>query len=178
MSSRRDAPLARLAGWAARLLAAAILGLGARAAPAAVVEGEPFPALAEFALEGEAVPATAGRVVLVDFWASWCAPCKESFPALDALHREFASQGLLIVAVSVDERKTAYEAFVRRMKPSFLTVRDAAQALVARVSVPTMPTSYVIDRRGVVRHVHVGFHGQKSADALRAQILSLLAESS
>jgi len=65
--------------------------------------GKPFPALESFGLEGT-LPAREGRVVLVDFWATWCAPCKVSFPAYSALQKEFADRGLTIIAVSVDKQ--------------------------------------------------------------------------
>jgi thiol-disulfide isomerase/thioredoxin len=158
--------------WAGLGLLAALLGSGARAA---VEVGATFPPVTSSVMEGT-VPDTAGKVVVVDFWASWCAPCKTSFPALSQLQNEFGSQ-LTIVGVSVDEKADAYERFLARMKPSFTTLRDRTQQLVATVSVPTMPTSYVIDRHGVVRFIHIGFHDD-TAQALRTQIKQLIEEKS
>ncbi len=105
-------------------------------------------------------------MVLVDFWASWCAPCKASFPVYSRLNAAYAARGLVIVAVSVDDSAAAYSAFVARLKPTFATVHDAKHKLVAQVQVPTMPTSYLVDRSGKVRFVHPGFHGD--ADRARA----------
>ena len=140
-------------------------------------EGDPMPVLSEFGLEGDLASApTAGRVVLLDFWASWCAPCKASFPSLSALQREWGAQGLTVIGVSVDEKKTAYDAFVSRLKPSFVTLRDAEKRLVRVVRVPTMPTSYLIDRKGVVRLVHEGFRGETTERALRTKVRQLLDE--
>lgn len=154
----------------------ALAGLpGAGVARAALAVGEPFPAWGDFGLEGE-VPAHAGRVVLVDFWASWCAPCKAAFPVFDELQREWAEAGLVIIAVSVDKSAAAYGKFVERLKPGFVTVRDERQELVATVKVPAMPTSYLVDRRGVVRFVHRGFYGERTAAELRAQIKQLTEE--
>ncbi len=138
--------------------------------------GDSFPPLAEAGLVGGALPATAEQVVLVDFWASWCAPCKASFPAMARLHAEFAPRGLVIVAVSVDEKPAAYAAFLKRNAPPFAALHDAQQKLVRAVKVPAMPTSYLLGRDGRVRFVHRGFHGKTTEDELRGQIETLLAE--
>jgi thiol-disulfide isomerase/thioredoxin len=117
-------------------------------------------------------------VVLVDFWASWCGPCKASFPALAQLQRDFAARGLLIAAVSVDEKPAAASAFVKKLAPNFPTLHDRSQTLVKQVGVPTMPTSYLLGRDGRVRFVHQGFHGETTERELRRQIETLLAEKS
>lgn len=136
-----------------------------------------MPVLAEFGLDGDLASApTVGRVVVLDFWASWCAPCKASFPMLGALQREWGADGVTVVGVSVDEKKSAYDGFRSRLQPPFVTVRDAQQRLVRRVRVPKMPTTYVIDRQGVVRFVHEGFHGESTERLLRAQVRQLLEE--
>jgi thiol-disulfide isomerase/thioredoxin len=135
--------------------------------------GEPLPSLA--AVTGE-VPSTRGQVVLLDFWASWCAPCKASFPAFAALHRDFQAKGLLIIAVSVDEKTSAYESFIHRQAPPFTTLHDRQQALVRTVKIPAMPTSYLFGRDGRLRFIHQGFHGRTTADELRRQIEVLLQE--
>lgn len=161
----------------ARALGAAILLLMASGGARAELNvGDPFPSLAEAELVGGALPATAGHVVMVDFWASWCAPCKASFPAMARLHAEFAPRGLTIVAVSVDEKPAAYAAFVKRNAPPFATLHDVQQKLVRGVKVPAMPTSYLLGRDGRVRFVHRGFHGKATEDELREQIETLLAE--
>jgi len=160
-------PSSRALRWAAL----ALLGLaGPLGAAAQVAPGEVFPALPA------AAPATAGQVVLVDFWASWCAPCKASFPAYGRLDRDFRAAGLVIVAVGVDVDPVAYESFVKRWAPGFFVCRDADQSLVRRVRIPTMPSSYLIDRRGRVRFVHPGYRGAETDAALRREIETLLAE--
>jgi thiol-disulfide isomerase/thioredoxin len=160
------------------LLLGALLALAALTPLRADVHvGAAFPALASAGLAGD-VPATAGQVLVVDFWASWCAPCKASFPAYARLHAAYAARGLVIVAVSVDEDAAAYAAFVKKFAPPFATVRDATQQLVRTVNVPTMPTSYLVARDGKVRFVHSGFHGEETEKALRAEIEALLAEKS
>lgn len=139
--------------------------------------GEAMPALADFGLEGDGAAApTAGRVVVLDFWASWCAPCKASFPMLGALQREWGAEGVTVIGVSVDEKKSAYGGFLARLKPPFVTAWDAQQRLVKRVRVPKMPTTYIVDRKGVVRFIHEGFHGDSTERLLRAHVRQLLEE--
>jgi thiol-disulfide isomerase/thioredoxin len=141
---------------------------------AAVHVGDIFPPLAPARLVGASLPQTSGKVVLVDFWASWCAPCKASFPTYARLNSEFASKGLVIVAVSVDQDATSYAAFVRKFSPPFFVELDNEQKLVREVQVPTMPTSYLLDQEGRVRYVHPGFHGSETEQALRVEIEALL----
>ena len=145
------------------------------AAQAEVKVGQPFPNLAGYSLDGT-LPALEGQVVLVDFWATWCAPCKASFPAYSELQRELANRGFVLVAVSVDKTKGPYDEFLKRFAPAFPTVRDGAQKLVGEVKVPTMPTSYLIDRKGVLRQVHSGFRGAETVKILREEIIRLLEE--
>jgi peroxiredoxin len=143
-------------------------------AVAGVSVGDVFPPLATADLAWGTPPETAGKIVLVDFWASWCAPCKASFPAYGRLFSQYAARGLVIVAVSVDESPENYESFVRKLNPPFPVALDKGQSLVRAVQVPTMPSSYLIDRTGRVRYVHQGFHGAATEQALRKEIESLL----
>jgi thiol-disulfide isomerase/thioredoxin len=158
------------------LAAAAALAALASGLPAQVAPGGDFPPLAPAGLTGGTLPETAGKVLLVDFWASWCAPCKASFPAYARLNAAYAGRGLVIVAVSVDESASAYSAFLAKLKPPFVTLHDSKQKLVKQVQVPTMPTSYLVDRSGKVRFVHPGFHGEQTERELQKEIEALLDE--
>lgn len=160
------------------LALAGLLLLGLNFAPrsfAAVSVGQPLPSLEGYNLEGS-LPSREGKVVLLDFWASWCAPCKASFPAMAELHKRFADRGLVILAVSVDDDARASTRFLERAAPPFVSVRDSKHKLVATMGVPTMPTSFLIDRHGVVRFQHGGFHGDATVESYVAQIEQLLNE--
>jgi thiol-disulfide isomerase/thioredoxin len=159
--------------WIACVMAALSAPLHAQVAP-----GNSFPPLAAAGLSGGELPETAGRVVLVDFWASWCAPCKASFPTYSRLQADYAARGLIVMAVGVDDSLSAYRGFEARMKPAFTTLYDPRKDLVSLVQVPTMPTSYLLDRRGRVRFMHPGFHGDQTERELRKEIETLLAENS
>ena len=139
--------------------------------------GSDFPDLASFKFEGQLPAALTGKTVLVDFWASWCAPCKKSFPVLDDLQKNFASQGLVIIAVNEDQKKSDMDLFLKENKVSFVVVRDAApdgKKLVDKMDVSTMPSSFIIDATGKVRFVHSGFQGADTKKEYEKEIKSLL----
>lgn len=144
------------------------------AAPTTPEVGSRFPDLAAADLEGELPDLRAAKVVIVDFWASWCGPCRQSFPVYEELHRQYADDGVVIVAVNVDERPSDMEKFLSRHPVSFAVVRDASQEFVSKVSPPSMPTSFVLDGEGVVRFVHRGFHGDRTRREYVEQIDALL----
>ncbi len=148
-------------------------------AHAEIKVGDAFPALESYGLvnlAGGEVPSLAGKVTLVDFWASWCAPCKASFPAMSKLYTDYESRGVQVVAVSIDEKPAAAAAFYKKMTPPFTALHDREQKLVQLVVVPTMPTSYLVGRDGKVHFLHTGFHGDTTE--LRKEIDSLLDEKS
>ena len=134
----------------------------------------PLPDLGTFGLEGN-LPNLKGKVVYLDFWASWCAPCKASFPVLNKWQQEFGTKGFTVLGVSVDETAAEMNGFLKKLAVSFPVVRDAAHKLVAAADVSTMPTAFLVDRKGVLREVHNGFR-EKDVAGLEAQITALLGE--
>lgn len=148
----------------------------ATACPAALKPGDRLPALGTFKLEGKLPETLKGQVILLDFWASWCGPCKKSFPAMQALHQQYAARGFTVIAVNVDEKREEMERFLKAANVSFPVLRDAAQKFVAAADVSTMPTSFLIDRAGKIRYVHNGFAGDETIKQYHEEIELLLKE--
>jgi thiol-disulfide isomerase/thioredoxin len=112
-------------------------------------------------------------VVVVDFWASWCKPCRESIPWLNRMHREYGDRGLVVIGVNVDANRADAERFLRDVPIDFEVVYDAAGVLATRFEVPAMPSTFVFDRSGKLIQTHVGFRTTKR-DAREAELMKLL----
>ncbi len=126
--------------------------------------------------EGEvSLSSLRGKVVYVDFWASWCGPCRVSFPILEELRQELAGQGFEVFAISVDEVPEDALGFLEELSVSYPVVIDDTGATPAAWGPPGMPTGYLVDRVGVVRAVKAGFK-KSDGDKLRAAIVQLLGE--
>jgi len=99
-----------------------------------------------------------GKVVLVDFWASWCEPCKKELPVLAKMAARLRAQGIEVVTVNIDDDKDNATAFIKQHGLQQLTVvPDLDKSIVGHYEPPKMPTSFVVDRSGVVRAVNAGF---------------------
>ena len=153
-------------------ISAALLSL-AISAQAALKPGDAAPDFKSFKLEG-ALPELAGKVVLVDFWASWCAPCRKSFPVMTELHEKFAPRGLVVLAVSVDEEKSAMDAFLKKNPVPFAIVRDPTGQAPKAFQAEKMPTSFIVGADGKIVAVHSGFEGAKTRAEYLDQIESAL----
>jgi cytochrome c biogenesis protein CcmG, thiol:disulfide interchange protein DsbE len=116
-----------------------------------------------------------GQVVLLDFWATWCDPCKESLPFYARLLDELRERGLTVVAASTDDDDADVRAFLAKHPLPLRIGRDPGGRLAANVGVQTLPTSFLIDRQGRMRFGHEGF-APGDADLIRARVLDLLAE--
>ena len=151
------------------------LGLALAATVRADIKvGDPIPDLTTYKLEGTLPASTAGKVVILDFWASWCGPCGESFPAMDELQKKYGPQGLVIIAVNVDEEKSDMADFLKKHAVTFTIVRDAKQKLVEKAGIATMPSSFLVGRDGKVVFTHSGFHGAETRKQYEQEIESLL----
>ena len=109
--------------------------------------GDTLPELSSFGLEGNLPDDLKGKVVLLDFWASWCGPCKESFPVMDELQQKYGAKGLVILAVNVDENVAAMKDFLKDHPVQFNILHDATKKLVGAANIASMPTSFLIGGR-------------------------------
>ena len=98
-----------------------------------------------------------GRVVVLDFWASWCVPCRRSFPWMNAMHEKYADKGLVIIAVNVDKKIAAANEFLEAYPADFRIAYDPEAKLAREHGVEAMPTTYIIGRDGEITSRHVGF---------------------
>ena len=116
-----------------------------------------------------------GKIVYVDFWASWCGPCKQSFPWMNDMHAKYAARGLEIVAINVDAKMADAERFLATTPAKFTLAFDAKGQTPKQFDVKAMPTSYLIGGDGKVLLVHAGFRDADRA-ALEATIDNALTE--
>ena len=116
-----------------------------------------------------------GKVVYLDFWASWCGPCALSFPYMTEVAKKHKAEGLELVAISVDESKEEAEAFLSAHKTDFTIANDPNGECPKAYGLETMPTSYLIDRKGNLREVHRGFSNSDREELSKA-ITTLLKE--
>lgn len=116
-----------------------------------------------------------GKVVYVDFWASWCGPCKQSFPWMNQLQQRLSSQGLVVIGVNVDQEKKLADQFIQELKPSFKIMFDSEGTLATEYQVAGMPSAFIVDRSGKIRFKHIGFEHKKAA-LYEQQVVSLLNE--
>ena len=116
-----------------------------------------------------------GKVIYVDFWASWCGPCATSFPFMNNLSRDLKAQGLEVIGVNLDENLDESKQFLEQQPANFIIASDPDQQCAKQFGLKAMPTSYLIDRKGIVRHVHIGFRPGEALE-FRALAEQLLAE--
>jgi cytochrome c biogenesis protein CcmG/thiol:disulfide interchange protein DsbE len=114
-----------------------------------------------------------GRVVYVDFWASWCAPCKQSFPWMNEMQAKYGSKGLTIVGVNVDKKREDADKFLAGTPAKFTVAFDSSGKVAEAYQPKGMPTSYLIGADGLVRLVHVGFR-DKDREELEREFAAAL----
>jgi|SRR6185436_8609862 len=163
----------------ALLALTALLPLGcATAGGEGLAVGAPAPMVAVTGFDGRTYDrrALAGQVVLLDLWASWCGPCKEELPLLDAMAARLRAKGVTVLAVSLDENREDAVGFLKsRERWSLALAHDPEGRLADRLKPARMPTSYIIDRGGIIREVNAGFEREDVA-RIEARLTQLAAQ--
>ncbi|MEO8133722.1 MAG: TlpA disulfide reductase family protein [Betaproteobacteria bacterium] len=161
----------RWIAWCALLCAFANLPVAL-----AVESGQPAPdfTVADAAGKPVQLASLRGKVVYVDFWASWCAPCRRSFPWMNAMHQKYAGAGLVVLGINVDKKREAADKFLAQVPAQFSIGYDDKGAIPTLYAVKAMPSSLLIDAQGRIVYVHAGFRDEDTAD-LEARIRAALA---
>ena len=105
-----------------------------------------FPDLANFKLDGYNREDLKNKILVIDFWASWCAPCKKAFPALCEIQNEYLEKDVVVVGVNVDKDKSSMEKFLKKNSYNFKIIFDIEKNLVSELNVKTMPTTFIVDK--------------------------------
>lgn len=101
-----------------------------------------------------------GKVVFIDFFASWCAPCKKEFPEINGIIGRYNESEVAFVAINVDKKRSHVEDFLRQipgLSKRFIILLDTDSSVISSYNARAMPTSFILDRSGVVRYIHFGF---------------------
>ena len=134
--------------------------------------GDRLPAFTLDGWDGKPVASAtlAGKPLVIDFWASWCATCKAALPALDAMSRRVGDRGVEVLAVNIDREQSAADAWLAERLPDrrVTLLRDPDGALLARLGADGMPAVYVVDRDGIVRFAEAGYAPDRVAAIERA----------
>ncbi|MDB4968247.1 MAG: putative thiol:disulfide interchange protein DsbE [Myxococcales bacterium] len=141
-------------------------------ATAGVGKGQRAPEFTLASLKGPQVSLSAlrGKVVLIDFWAQWCEPCKKELPQLEKLAREYAGKGVVIVAVNIDKQRENAERMAKQLGLTMDVLLDPAGSVASSYDLPKMPTSFVVDKKGIVRYVNEGFDGPKDVERFKQEL--------
>ena len=163
----------RIVRWLQALLLAAM----ATAAGAAIAPQSPAPDFTLRALAGPNLKLAEqrGRVVLVNFWATWCGPCREELPQLAKLHDKYRASGLVLLGVNVDDDPRKAAELAAKLGLRFPVLLDTDKQVSRRYDMSAMPATFLIDRDGLVRHVHRGYRAGFE-DRYEQQIRELLKE--
>ena len=162
----RDARLKPNLRWRARSIVAMIALCFAAADALALNVGDQAPPFVLPMASGETISLEKlrGRVVYVDFWASWCGPCRRSFPWMNEMQQRYGDRDVTIVAINVDKRREDADRFLRQYPAKFAVVYDAAGVTPGAYDVKAMPSSYVIDRAGRIAVIEHGYRDESGSE--------------
>jgi peroxiredoxin len=116
-----------------------------------------------------------GKVIYLDFWASWCAPCRASFPLLNKLHQQYKKEGFEVVAINLDDDLSDMDKFNRLYPVEFTLLKHNNNQVAEAYQVKAMPSSYIIDKKGNIRYTHHGFK-KRDIVQIEQEITQLMAE--
>jgi cytochrome c biogenesis protein CcmG/thiol:disulfide interchange protein DsbE len=116
-----------------------------------------------------------GQVVYLDFWASWCSPCRKSFPWMKAMQSRYGRDGLKVIAVNLDKKRELAERFLEELQAQFTVAFDPDGKVAEQYQLMGMPTSFLIDRQGKIHSTHVGFR-EPDKGRMEAEIEALLSQ--
>ncbi|MBN8551155.1 MAG: TlpA family protein disulfide reductase [Deltaproteobacteria bacterium] len=158
-----------------RLVFSALFIISSAQSVFAVVPGAPSPEFALHSLDQKSTKLSEyrGKVILLDFWASWCGPCKESLPWLQSMQEKYGQRGFQVIAVNVDQNSDDAKSMLKELGVSLLTLLDPAGVTPEMYDLQSMPSSFLIDREGKIRIVHSGF-SRSDREPLEHAIVSLL----
>ena len=114
-----------------------------------------------------------GKVIYLDFWASWCPPCRKSFPWLNEIQERYGRKGLAVVAINMDKNRDLAGTFLHRVPANFTVAYDPEGRVADSYQIQGMPSSYLIDRKGHIRATYIGFR-EKDASQLEKDLQTLL----
>ena len=127
--------------------------------------GKPAPDFSGISVKGDTVKLSdySNKVLIIDFWASWCKPCREEFPFLIDLYNKYSEKNFSVLAINLDDEISKIDKFTNDidMKPPFKILFDKSSKIPVLYNVDAMPSSFIIDKKGIVRDINIGF---KSSD--------------
>jgi len=141
------------------VLVVALIAVVAESTTERIVEvGDTAPGFALVTDDGQRLSRSqfGGQLLVLNFWATWCVPCIQELPSLNQFQKQFASSGVVVLGVSVDQNERAYQQFLKRAGVTFRTSRDPQADVSSRYGTFKYPETYVIDRNGKVVQKHIG----------------------
>ena len=162
-----------------REIAACLVALSCSTPAFSVELGQPAPDFERVDGKDQSIKLSSylGKVVYLDFWASWCVPCRETFPWMNQLQEKYGKDGFEVVAVNIDTKKGDADRFLAQFPAHFTVLFDPKRGVAKTYALKGMPTAFLIDRAGNVVSTHLGFQKDRAGE-LEAHIAKALTDSS
>ena len=169
--------MANISTYFRREFAACLVALSCSTPVLSVEVGQPAPDFERVDGKDQSIKLSSylGKVVYLDFWASWCVPCRETFPWMNQLQAKFGNDGFQVVAVNIDTKKVDADKFLAKFPPAFTILFDPTRGVAKSYELKGVPSSYLIDRAGNLVSVQIGFSKPREAE-FEARIEKLLSD--